>query len=124
MKTFFTLLTGAALLSGCYYDKAEEVYPQLLLNNSCDTAGTISYSTHITVVLQNHCLSCHSTASPSGNVTLDTYAGVQAVAASGQFLGSVEHQAGFSQMPSNNPQLQPCQLTQIRKWVQAGAPNN
>ncbi|MBK7886356.1 MAG: hypothetical protein IPJ86_03360 [Bacteroidetes bacterium] len=62
--------------------------------------------------------------SPGGGVDLSNYAGVSGAAFDGSLLGSVEHAAGWDAMPKNSARLPDCEIIQIRKWVNAGAPNN
>lgn len=123
MKKFLLPLGVVALLSSCYYDKYEDVYIGAGLFTPCDTTSVMSYTTHITPVLQNNCYSCHSGSNVSGGIALDNHAGVAQVAASGQLVGAVYHLNGFTAMPVNL-QLDSCSMKQIKKWVDAGAPNN
>ncbi len=39
-------------------------------------------------------------------------------------MGSVDHLPGYPAMPKGGTKLSDCKLTQIRKWIAAGAPNN
>lgn len=121
-KIILPALVVAAFFSGCYYDNVEELYPELLLNNNCDTAIAPTYSGKVTEIIANNCLSCHGTGLGNQYV-LDNYAGVAAVAASGQLVGAVKRQAGFQAMPAAAP-LENCQVVLLRKWVDAGYPNN
>ena len=92
---------------------------------SCDT--TSSYKTAIAPIITTNCIGCHSAASAAGSgggIDLSTYAAIQVYALNGRLMGSVNHAAGYSAMPKNVAQLQPCQIAQIQKWVTAGAPNN
>jgi mono/diheme cytochrome c family protein len=113
----------AATLSGCYYDNMEELYPALIINNTCDSTITPTYSGKIAEIMNNNCVSCHNAGSGNPYV-LDNYQGMAAVAASGQLVGSVYQQPGFQAMPGAGPPLDDCQKALIRKWVEAGYPNN
>lgn len=123
MKKLVLALPLVALMSSCYYDNVDDVYPGAGLFTVCDTTSTQSYTTHITPILVNNCYSCHSGSNPSDGVSLDNYAGVAQVAASGRLVGAIYHQQGFTAMP-NGLQLDSCYMKQIKKWVDAGAPNN
>lgn len=90
----------------------------------CDTAGVITYSLHISRLLQNNCAGCHNGPGGNAGVDLSNYNGVKTVVNSGKLRGVVNWLPGFAQMPKNGNQLQPCQLTQINKWIYSGAPNN
>ena len=106
---------------GCYYDVAEELYPPS--ETFCDTTN-ISYSVKIVPVIQDNCYSCHTGAAPSGNVSLDSYAGVKAQADNGKLIGTISHAAGFSPMPQGGNKLNSCQIAIIQTWIDNGAPNN
>lgn len=120
MKTrcfLFFLLAVAA--TGCYYDKEDELY-----NCQVDAAG-VKYSTTVKDLLLSYgCLGCHSAASPSGGITLSTYAGLKAVADNGRFYGAITHAAGFSPMPQGGDKMSACDIKKIKAWIDAGAPNN
>lgn len=107
-------------LTACNYDKKETLYPQNT-GTICDTTN-ITYGNQVRNILNASCTSCHNTSSPSGGVILDTHSGV--VSNKEKMLGSVKHAAGFSAMPQNAAKLSDCQIAQLDKWVQAGAPNN
>ncbi len=106
-------------LSSCYYDKEEVLYPDSI----CDTA-IVKYSTTIQPVLSSNCVSCHGGSVPSAGIRLDTYEGVSIQAANGRLWGAVSHSTNFSPMPKNAGKLSDCNLTKIRKWLDAGHPNN
>ncbi|MCK6640496.1 MAG: hypothetical protein L6Q81_10435 [Bacteroidia bacterium] len=123
MKKLFLLLITSAAFAGCYYDNMDEVYPGAGLFQPCDTTGVISYNTHIVPILQNNCISCHSGSGANGGVTLDNYQGVYDVATNTALIGVTWHQSLYTPMPPNY-QIDSCSLVQLKKWVDAGAPNN
>lgn len=122
------LLTSALFSGGCYFDNLEELHPELLLNGTCDTTGTMSFTTHIQPILSNSCgsnNSCHNAQSASGGVILATYAGVKATVTSGKFLSSITWDGNASQMPKDSPtKLSDCSTAKIQKWIDAGANDN
>ena len=96
-------------------------------NNSCASAcdaNVFTYSGAIKPLLDTKCVGCHSTASPGGNIILSTHTAVRTVALNGKLYGSIAHQAGFSPMPKNAPKLKDCEITQVQRWIAAGALNN
>lgn len=105
--------------SSCYYDKEEILYPQ----TACDTTK-VTYSGSVVPVLLSNCTSCHGGSAPSGGISLTTYAAVKAQVDNGKLWGTVSHTAGFSAMPKNASKLNTCNLAKIKKWIDAGAPNN
>ena len=90
----------------------------------CDSTN-VSYLNVIKPILQNKCVGCHTTGtSTNGFVGLSNYAGVQAIAQSGELLGSITHASGYSAMPKSAPKLNICEIGKIRNWVSEGAQNN
>jgi uncharacterized membrane protein len=92
-------------------------------SSNCDTT-LFKYSANIQPILAANCVGCHSGAGASGGVNLSTYANVKAIATAGQLIGAITHAQGFSPMPKNGAKLPECQITQLKKWVAAGALNN
>ena len=90
--------------------------------NTCDT--TVFTYTAVKKIIDANCINCHSGNTPSGGLNYSTYAGLKAVADNGRLAGAVNHSAGFTPMPMGQPKMEDCKITQIRKWIQSGAPNN
>jgi cytochrome c553 len=116
-----TLLLTLFVLSGCYYDKKENLYAPQGGTNNCDTSA-VTFAGKIQPILTASCVGCHAAGNASGGYALDTHSGV--IAAQGRLLGAIKHSSGFSAMPQNAPKLGDCQISQIEKWITAGAPNN
>ena len=116
-----TILAASLLmgLSSCYYDKEELLYP----NTVCDTAA-IKYSTTVQPVLSSNCISCHGGPTPSAGIKLDSYEGVSIQAANGKLVGAITHSTNYSPMPKKAAKLNSCNIAKIKKWVDAGFPNN
>ena len=92
-------------------------------NTTCNTAN-ITFAGTIQPILQKNCVGCHSGSAPSGNVNLSAFAGVKTVATNGKLVGVVSHAPGFVPMPQGGAKLSDCDITKIKDWVNAGAPNN
>jgi uncharacterized membrane protein len=92
-------------------------------NNTCDS-NQFKYGANISIIINSYCTGCHSGTAASGNIDLSTYNTVKIQAANGRLEGAVTHAAGYSAMPKNASKLSDCQITQIKKWVAAGALNN
>ncbi len=101
--------TGAIDSGACY-------------TSNCDTTQ-FTYSGTIAPLMQIHCTGCHNSASASGGSLMD-YASVKDAAVNGRLIGDIEHLSGYNAMPVGGAQLEDCQITQIKKWVAAGAQNN
>jgi hypothetical protein len=97
------------------------------LNNSCsgdcDTLN-VTYALTVVPILQSKCTGCHNSATTSGNVNLSNYAGVQLQALNGRLSGAVNHEAGYSAMPKGGSKLPPCEIDELRIWIENGALNN
>ncbi len=93
-------------------------------NTSCDV-NQFKYAANIQPILNNHCTGCHSGVNPPSGIDLTTYAKVQPLALNGLLYGVIAHLPGYDPMPKGSSTTIPaCEVEQIRKWVQAGAPNN
>jgi hypothetical protein len=92
----------------------------------------ITYA-NVEPVLRQHCVACHSGATPADNVRLDSYAHImagqrkRAVVVPGDPGGSelVRRVRGVSKprMPANGPPwLSDPETTLVERWIEAGAP--
>jgi hypothetical protein len=118
------LIASLFLLSKCYYDSKEYLYPEL--STSCDTSN-YTFSGAVKPILQANCLSCHSNASAptlGSNVKLEDYTDVKDAANSGMLMGTIKHLNGYQPMPYNGGSLSNCNITLIQKWIDAQTPNN
>jgi uncharacterized membrane protein len=96
-------------------------------NTACNTVCDVTlytYSGFVQPVLQKNCIGCHSGATAAGNINLSIYNTVKGVALSGKFYGAITHATGYKPMPNTNSKLPDCEITQIKKWIDAGAPQN
>lgn len=109
------------LLNSCYYDNFKELNPASALPNSttgCDTINAISYSSQIVPILNNACIGCHSSSGSAHDMT--NWSSVNADASSGNLYNDVN----TGSMPQGGQKLSDCDIAKIKKWVDAGAPNN
>jgi len=88
----------------------------------CDTINPVTFSGAIWPTIQTSCVGCHSGATPSGGVSLATYANIQSVAASGLLMNSLKG-IGATKMPPAGS-LSTCKISQFRIWVNNGSLNN
>ena len=124
-KTVIIALTGILLFSACYYDKKDQVYPQVVVA-SCDTTN-ITYAVTVTNILNTSCNSCHgaTTANLSGGgILLSTYAAVKPYVTNGKLINSIEQNGQASAMPKNMAKLDQCTINKMILWVNKGALNN
>lgn len=105
------------------YEWIQQGAKDLVCQNMCDS-NSYTYSGAIRQLVQNKCQGCHSGANAQGGIDLSTYLNVKTMATNGKLWGSVNQLAGYSPMPKNETKLSDCELTQIRKWMESGAPEN
>lgn len=119
---FTVFVSFVAVVSSCYYDKEELLYGT---SGPCtDTTTNISYTQKVVPLLQQYCYSCHTGSFPSGNQLMGTYVADKAMAQSGKLYGTMNHSAGFSPMPKGMAKLNSCQISTVKKWIDAGMLNN
>jgi len=98
------------------------------LNNSCEEINCdttqVSFATHIMPVVQLHCLGCHSGNNPGAGIMLTNYNEIASAAGNGSLFAAITWRNGFSPMPKNGNQLSSCNITQFKKWIENGTPDN
>jgi hypothetical protein len=98
-------------LQSCYYDKEEELYPDDYYGNN---TTTVTYAGTVAPMISTNCGSsaCHP--------TYTNYTGLKVVVDNGKFK---ERVITLRTMPAAAP-LSATQISQLQKWLDAGAPNN
>lgn len=89
----------------------------------CDTTQ-FTYSGFVAPLISTHCVGCHSGQFPSGGISLNNYGEVAVYAQNGRLFGSINHSPGFSNMPQGATKLPDYDINRVKKWVDAGSPNN
>ena len=123
-STIFYLLLSSIFVS-CYYDKEEEIYPEVLVYVDLDTV-VVSYAADIEPIINNECYSCHSGNNAQAGVKLDGYTNFSSYALkpNSNLLAVIKHQPGFSPMPQPLGKLSNRSINMIEKWINDGAINN
>ena len=89
----------------------------------CDSSN-FTYSGGVRPILQTYCLGCHNgDAAAGGFIPLGAYVSVKDVVNAGLMMPAIDH-TGFFPMPKNGAKLSDCKIAIIRKWIEAGAPEN
>ncbi|MDO3627002.1 hypothetical protein [Mucilaginibacter sp. BT774] len=115
------MLIVILVVTGCYYDHADLVYPQ---PTNC-LVSNITYSSSVVGILQTNCYSCHSgSASAGGGIKLDNYTSLKIYVTNGQLMNSINHTGGIPAMPLSGSQLSACDILTIKTWINNGTPNN
>ncbi len=118
LKLLSITLVSILLLNGCYNDTEEELYR--FSQGNCDTLN-VTYSTIIAPIIQSSCISCHSGASPSGNLSLQNH---------GELVTAINTRGLYDRISSPSSPMPPdglmdeCKIKQIKKWINSGSPNN
>lgn len=125
MKKILTilLLLFVAILSNCYYDSEEKLYP--VLSTSCDLEN-VTFAATVKPILQASCYNCHSNSNyvnQGSGIKLENYEDVK-IQAMGHLMGSIKHEPGHIPMPNGGGKLPDCEINQIQRWIDNGMPNN
>lgn len=125
MKNLLIIL-ALALLSSCYYDNEEVLYPDS--GSQCDTSN-VTYSGTIWPIINSNCTGCHSGSTPQYNIHLEDYPTISAAAAipagqPGSLYGAISHHPENFPMPKNEAPLTDCKILQVKVWIDAGALDN
>ncbi len=89
----------------------------------CDTIN-VTYAGTIVPLLEQHCLGCHSGATPSGDFDFGNWLTLNALADDGRLRSAVTHDPQGVAMPPDAPPLPPCEVRKFTLWIEAGAPDN
>lgn len=108
------------IISSCYYDSQEEIYP-LLSQTACDTTNA-TYSAKVSQIISKNCLGCHNAATAQAGIVLETYNDVKTYADNGLLVQSITGTAGKTLMPYNGNKLSDCDIAIIDKWVNDKSP--
>ena len=124
IKYLFLIGMVLFLFNACYYDKKDQVYPQVVVA-ACDTAN-VSYSVIVTNILNANCNSCHGASANTlgAGIFLNTYASVKPYINSGRLVNSILQNGAASPMPKNMAKMDVCSINKIIIWVNKGAINN
>lgn len=108
------------VLSACYYDNEEELYPDY--GKVCDTT-IITYDSQISEFINNQCISCHgASVAPTlgGGIGLYNYDLVSDKADA--VYGAISHSGGYSAMPKGSSKLDECTIAKMEIWIRNGKP--
>ena len=119
---FWLTVCICVLLSACYYDNEEDLYP-FVDPSGCDTLS-ISFSARIMPILESQCTGCHSGNFPAGGQDLTTYENVRVPAGDGRLVGVISHADGFPNMPRGGDQLPECDILAVTAWINQGLQDN
>ena len=87
----------------------------------CDSASS-GFASVIQPMMNKYCVGCHAYPNASAQVELSGYIGVKNAINQG-LMKSLDH-TGYYPMPKGGAKLSDCEIAQVRKWIQRGAPND
>lgn len=127
-RNFSGFFLGLILLSsgGCYYDNAEDLYPEINLTSPDDTVK-VAYSGVVQPILQARCYECHDNANAPtlGNgIFMESYNAVKTQVDNGSLYGAVSWSPYYTRMPFEKEKLPESEIRKIKKWIDEGAPEN
>jgi uncharacterized membrane protein len=104
------------VMTGCYYDKAELLYP----DGSVDCSTVSATYTKVQAILTSKCNTsgCHNARNAAGSTVLESYDQVKAKAARINQRAIVE-----KTMPPGGP-LSAGDIAILQCWISSGTPNN
>jgi uncharacterized membrane protein len=113
-RKVFLLLFLSVSLSACLsnVDEVEEIDP-----GNADPCADITFSMNVKPIIDNNCVSCHSTSGQASFLNLETYNAVAANAT------KVKSEVVSKDMPIGGT-LTNEEISAISCWVDAGAVNN
>ena len=89
----------------------------------CDTVN-YTFRRNIAPLINKYCTGCHYGNYNSGNVLLTNYREIKAMVDSNKLYQSITATEGVQKMPTGVVSMQPCEIIQIRKWIENGALND
>jgi len=92
-------------------------------SSACDVLK-VTYSGDVDTLMNNYCLSCHSTdqyVRRGGNVNLEGYDNVKQW--KDRVLSTIDYKGAFK-MPRESNKLDSCSINKVKAWIAKGAPND
>jgi len=93
------------------------------VNFDCSNV-TPTYTGTIKPILDSNCASsnCHSSSTKANNIDLSNYTSVSAEASHDRFMGSINHETAYSNMPQFTSVLSFSDRQEIHCWILNGKP--
>ena len=110
------ILLSSLVLSSCYYDNVEELYPNA---SNCDVSN-LDFQTVIKPIFDNNCATSGCHVAGTGRKILSTDQGILDIANDGRLS---EYVLVRKDMPPNQP-LSTCEIASLKAWLNSGAPAN
>jgi hypothetical protein len=122
MRFLISIIILIFIVTTCYYDSEEYLYPQL---NTCDTSN-VTYTLSIKPILEVSCTSCHYAGAPQstgGGINLENYTDVKEYTSNGKLLGAIKHTSIYPMpLPLGSPKLDDCKIATFDIWKKNNYP--
>lgn len=89
----------------------------------CPEPAEVSWRTHIKPLVDEYCAGCHYGNYAYGDIELRFHFQVAAIALNDTLYGVLTGAPGYKMMPIDVPMPQ-CKVDLVKRWIDAGAPNN
>jgi uncharacterized membrane protein len=121
----YLIIVSIVFFSSCYYDKKNQIYPQVA-STACDTTNA-TYSAAVAPIIAANCAMCHASTVASKNgagIVLDNYTSLKPYVTNNNLLNSILQNGIVPAMPLNAAKLDACSIKKISVWINSGALNN
>ena len=102
------------LMAGCYYDKAELLYP----DSAVDCSTVSATFTKVQSIMTSKCNTCHDARNAAGGTVLETYDQVKAKA------DRINQRAIIEKTMPPGTALSSSETAILKCWISSGTPNN
>jgi hypothetical protein len=119
------VFAAVIFVGACTSVKKDELVPKGCKTDSADYQ--VSYNNDIVPIFEVYCYNCHGSSSneTSGGIILEDTTVLNKYIESGQLVGNITGAPGYNQMPKPPaPPLTSCEISQITRWVEQGAPKD
>jgi len=131
MKKLLAIAGLLLIISSCYNDKYDKLYPTPVTTTTmCDTTS-VSFKNDITPIINLYCAvpgGCHdASGSATSGYNFTTYAGILPVATTNILIDDINQKPSASfyhAMPLNLPEIPACDIDKFTAWVNQGSQNN
>jgi len=126
-KILFAVTLLTVIVTGCYNDKSDKLYPAPT-NVTCDTT-TVTYAADVKPIIVANCAvsgGCHDAAGKAtSGFDYTVFSDLQGNALDGTLVRDITWATHANQMPKGTgSKLPDCDINKIIRWVNLGALNN
>src|SRR5574343_166015 len=97
---------------------------QGMQNNSCEetlnATSNLTFENSLKLVIENHCIGCHSGKSPANGYDFSNKNTVLEVVKNGKLLKAINHEAGVTPMPFMSDKISENEIKAVRRWIENG----